>query len=124
MRRWTRSEIEMMLMNSDLAVERAICALFRQQTMDERAALDTRHLNGRGFSAAHARTGSRFATWMTRGSNDGVRRRGLGGRCVYAGALRFRLDVAREIAMRYAGQLVDIANARERQAARERVGAA
>ncbi len=102
---------------------RAICALFRQQTLDERAAADTRHDNARGFSVAHAKVGTEMARWMTNGNTDGVMRRRLGGafpRFVrennqwvknpssFAG--RARIEVATEIALRYADQLAKIAN--------------
>lgn len=125
-RRYTRPEIEQMVASSDKAAMRAVCALFRQQTFDERQTADTKHDNKRGFSQAHASIGTELATWMTGGKLDGVFRRRTGGKVAWklnetssrrkwaarqsAFAGRERVAVCRELALRYAGQLTKIAN--------------
>jgi hypothetical protein len=108
---------------------RAVCALFREQTADEKATADTRHDNKRGFSQAHAKVGTEMARWMCDG-NDGVMKRRVGGsfpRYIRSGgkwiknpsafAGRARLEVAAEIALHYAEQLARIANSNSRKAA-------
>lgn len=127
----TRPQVEALVAESDRAAMRAVCALFRQQTLDEKMAEATRHDNMRGFSQAHAKVGSELAHWMTGGRDDGVFRRRVGGRfaprwlfggkrpngskiwskgnqSAFAG--RSRIAVCREIALHYAGQLTRIAN--------------
>jgi hypothetical protein len=114
------------LINADQtgkAACRAICALFREQTADEKAVASTRHDNARGFSQAHAKVGTEMARWMCAG-DDGVMTRRVGGKfplwlreggkwvknpSAFAG--RDRIEVATEIALHYAGQLAVIANA-------------
>jgi hypothetical protein len=66
---WTRGEIDGLLKSSDRAVEKGILTLCRLQTVDERAAGETKHHNSRGFNSAHARVGTRFARWL-RGMDD------------------------------------------------------
>ena len=124
---YTRDQIELLVTSSDKAAMRAVCALFRQQTMDEQTAEKTRHDNSRGFSQAHAKVGSELTAWMTSGRADGVMRRRTGGtfpkwfrnpqgsarkwtanKSAFAG--RSRIEVCREIALHYAGQLTLIAN--------------
>ena len=84
-------------MNSNArAVERAMVALYERQTEDEQREESTKHLNGMGFSGAHSRLGSYYARWILSG-------RSLDGK---------HLERARAIALRYCGQLCDIANAR------------
>lgn len=61
---WTRDKITELLQNNDLAVERAVLVLFRRQTSDEQRDGDTRHHNGRGFTAAHAKLGTYLARWV------------------------------------------------------------
>ena len=116
---WTHSEIYDLISKNDVAAMRAVCALFRRQTEDEKSAKQTRHLNGRGFSAAHARTGSVLADWMSMGRGDGEYRRSLGGRMVFGGKLMNRVDVARHLALAYVGQLTETANRNERRRAQE-----
>ena len=130
---WTRREIESMIQENDKAAMRAVCALFRQQRLDEKRAAETKHKNFRGFSQAHAKVGTELARWMTRGHMDGQWRRKCDGafsewkrnphnvktgrgrrflksRSPFAG--RSRIEVCREIALHYAGQLTRIANGR------------
>ena len=127
---WTKGDILGLIDSNDLAAMRAVCAIFRRQTKDEQADETTRHSNGVGFSQAHAKVGSELAMWMTDGRQDGKFRRRVGGKFpgtwVHVGrrengkniwkknasafAGRDRIEVCREIAHVYAGQLVEIAN--------------
>lgn len=72
----TPEQIRELLDRSDYAVEEAVLRLFERQTRDEQAARDTRHRNSRGFSAAHARLGSKYAGWIrgmrAKGSRPGT----------------------------------------------------
>jgi hypothetical protein len=101
---------------------RAVCAIYRQQTMDEKKTADTRHDNSRGFSQAHAKVGTDLVRWMC-DDESGVFKRRCGGSfprffrenskwikntSAYAG--RERMEVATEIALHYAEQLSRIAN--------------
>lgn len=94
----TKDQIKSLLLSNDRAVERAMCALFARQTQDERSSSTTQHLNGRGFNAFDAPTGSYYARWVNSG-------RKLTGR---------HLDKARAMAIRYAGQLVEVALGNQR----------
>jgi hypothetical protein len=91
---WTRTEIEEMINGNDLAVERAMVAIWERQTADEQETQGTRHHNGRGFAAWSARSGTYFAEWVRSG-------RRLTGK---------HLVKARKIALYHAGQLTDFAN--------------
>lgn len=95
----------------DLIAMRAVCALFRQQTADERQSEATRHLNARGFSAAHAKAGSELAKWMSAGADDGIFRRRVGGMMRVGGKLVSRIEMCRHLAEVYRGQLAEIATA-------------
>jgi hypothetical protein len=127
---WSRGDILGLVEASDLAAMRAVCAIFRRQTEDEKRDETTRHDNSRGFSQAHAKVGSELALWMTGGKQDGVLRRRVGGKFpgkwIHAGVRdngknvwkkntsafsgRDRVEVCRDIARRYTRQLVEIAN--------------
>ena len=116
-RRFSRHEIEGMVARDDIAAMRAVCALFRQQTLDERADKVTKYKNHRGFSAVHATVGTELATWMTGGKMDGVMRRRTGGGRVFgiwedSGRPKIvsRIEICRTLALHYAGQLTKIAN--------------
>ena len=61
---WTPEAIAALLDRNDLAVERAVIAIFNRQTSDEQEADSTKHSNGRGFSAFHAGLGSYYARWI------------------------------------------------------------
>jgi len=89
----TRDQIKAMLRDSDRAVERAILALYKRQTQDEQASSCTQHTNGQGFNAFDAPSGTYYAKWILKG-------RKLTGR---------HLVNARKMAVRYVGQLSDIA---------------
>lgn len=91
---YTREAILEMLDKSDLAVEKAILCVFRNQTEDEKASHSTKHHNGRGFNGRDARYGTYLAQWLIRGNR-------LNGK---------HLDSGRKMARRYVGQLVGAAN--------------
>lgn len=79
---WDRASVEKLLRENDRAVERAMVVLYQRQTADEQAQGNTKHTNGRGFSACHASKGSYYARWC-------------------------QFDHAREIALHYTQQLLD-----------------
>lgn len=91
---WTEDSIRDLLKSSDRAVERGILAIYARQTADEQSVGDTRHLNARGFSAAHASRGSYYARWLEKGNK-------LTGK---------HLQRARRFILHYVRQLVEIAN--------------
>jgi hypothetical protein len=91
---YTREEIDHILTSNPRAVGRAMIVLFRRQTSDEQRSSNTRHQNGRGFSAYAARSGSYYARWVISG-------RRLTGR---------HLAKARSIALKHSRQLVEEAN--------------
>lgn len=93
---WNKGRITKLLQVSDHAVERAMVALYERQTLDEQQASTTKYVNHRGFRANHASKGSYYGRWVKMG-------RKLTG---------FHLTNARSIALHYAQQLADIANAR------------
>ena len=125
---FTRDQIDAMLRTNDAAVERAIIRLFTMQNEDEQQWATTNAQNGRGFGAADARAGTRFARWLQGMDNKNVVRydkkslnhpraqRIFGRYCQDGGTV---MDRARKIALKHSQQLVDYANeAAEREAAR------
>lgn len=102
-KQWTEDEVVSLLEGDDLAVERALVALYDRQTRDEKRASDTRHDNQRGFSAAHAATGSFYARLVLKGwKQDGHRKN--------THLFPRKLARARSMVLRYRRQLVDVAN--------------
>ena len=93
---WNKAMVIDLLNSSDRAVNRAMIAIYNRQTRDEQREADTKHTNKVGFSAAHARRGSYYGRWCKSG-------RCLTGR---------HLINARKIALHYAQQLADEANAK------------
>lgn len=61
--------INWLLVNSNEAVKRAVVAIYRRQTEDEQSSKETRYKNNRGFSAAHARIGSKLACQIISGKD-------------------------------------------------------
>ena len=118
--RFNREEINEMLSNSPNAVERAIIRLFTMQNEDEQKWATTNAQNGRGFGAADAKAGTRFARWLQGMDNKNVKRyepkslshyraeRIFGRYCKDGETV---LDRARRIALKHSQQLVDYANA-------------
>jgi len=108
---WTESEIKALIEKSDVAAQRAVCAIYKRQTVDERASAETRWLNGVGFSASDAKIGSRLARWMLAGTGEFTRP--VDGQTFRGGLYMSRLAICRALALKYAKQLAEIANARE-----------
>ena len=121
LRIWTRSEIDQLLLENDIAVMRAIVRLFKLQTSDEVTSAQTKHENSVGFSAADAKAGTRMARWLL-GMNDRNEVRypvkdlrhplcqHVLGRYAQGKTVMHR---ARKIALKHSKQLVDIANQAE-----------
>lgn len=91
---WTEARIVELLSTNNLAVERAMVAIYNLQTADERAMGQTNRLNGVGFSGAHARRGTYYAKWVLSGKR-------LSGK---------HLESARKMAISYRKQLLAVAN--------------
>ena len=118
---WTRSEIDQLLIDNDIAVMRAIVRLFKLQTSDEISSAETKHENSVGFSAADAKAGTRMARWLL-GMNDRNEVRyeakdlrhplcqRVLGRYAQGKSVMYR---ARKITLKHSKQLVDIANQEE-----------
>ncbi len=94
---WTPETIKALLDRDVLAVERAIVAIYRRQTEDEKESYETKHHNRVGFAACHAHLGSYYARWILSG-------RHLSGSHV---------ERARRMVRHYAGQLHQIALANQ-----------
>jgi len=90
---WTPEEIRALLDRSLEAVERAVVAIYRRQTEDEKEAYETKHQNRVGFAACHAGLGTYYAKWILSGKH-------LTGSHV---------ERARRMVRHYAGQLHQIA---------------
>lgn len=104
---WNKESIQMLLGTNDLAVERAVVAIFKRQTHDEQRDSDTKHDNMRGFRANHAPTLSFFARIILKGWNgspDGRKQVHLRG---------LKLEKARRFISQYHRQLCEIANEKE-----------
>ena len=93
----SKETIRALLVRSDLAVERAILAIFARQTETEQHAEVTVACNGQGFSAFHAKPGTYYAKWLLSG-------RHLTGQ---------HLARARKLSLHYVGQLLLIAQEKQ-----------
>lgn len=91
---WDAAGIQSLLTSSDVAVERALVAIYNRQTADEQRAEDVKHHNKIGFSACDAKRGSYYAKWIISGKR----------------LTRHHLDRGRHIALKYVRQLLSIAN--------------
>jgi hypothetical protein len=101
---WTEEDIVALLQRSNKAVERAVLALHRRQTMDERQTSNTHHDNHVGFRKNHAPKLSYFARLIGMGNS------------LYPA----QLELARKWCKMYRRQLCDEANSRV-QTSMERV---
>lgn len=109
-KKWTKADVVALLESNPLALERALVALFRLQTEDERETASATHDNNRGFSGTTAVAGTRLARWICQGNPDnGVVRR-LDGWTTYGGVVQPRREVGKKIALKHAAQLAKIAN--------------
>lgn len=102
----TLNEVVALLVTSDAAVERAMLALDRRQTEEERAHLVSFIRNNRGFDKFSARRGSTYARWILSSSQPAGKR--LSERS---------LREARRIALKHSKQLTEHVNEEEREAA-------
>jgi hypothetical protein len=100
---WTPDAVAALLDRNDLAVERAVVAIFNRQTSDEQESESTKHDNGRGISAFHAGLGSYYARWIQSG-------RHLTGP---------HLERARKMMHRYVGQLAEVAQSHQSHPVKE-----
>lgn len=91
---WNEARIVELLSTNNLAVERAMVAIYHLQTADERAMGQTSRMNGVGFSGAHARRGTYYAKWVLSGKR-------LSGK---------HLEAARKMSLSYRKQLLMLAN--------------
>jgi len=78
------------------AVERAIVAIYNNQTISEQVSEKTQFRNGKGFNKIHDRYGSYLAKWIINGGT----------------LSQEHLNKARNMAVFYSKQLVEIANGR------------
>lgn len=108
---WTKERMQTLLQTNDLAVERAVVALYDRQVADEKATSTTKHDNTVGFTAAHARTLSFYARIILSGwrQPNGKKRTHL---------FSYKMEKARKFVLHYHRQLCDIANAKEQAAFR------
>lgn len=107
---WNKERVLELLRTNDLAVERAVVALFERQTADEKATNDTRHDNTVGFTAAHARTLSFYAKVIL----AGWKREGKNKTYLFPN----KMEKARRFVSHYHRQLCEIANKKEEAALR------
>lgn len=94
---WTKPRIIALLQTNDRAVERALLALHQAQTPAERAERATIEANGRGFNSVDA--------WLC----STLAQRLAGGHALTKG----QLAIARRRVLKYSGQLLKIAQAKE-----------
>jgi hypothetical protein len=62
----SKAEILELLKHNDRALARALVVLNARQTADERVSRETKHVNSRGFNAAHAQRGTSMANFYLR----------------------------------------------------------
>ncbi len=91
---WTTLEIKELLDRSDLAVQKAVVAIYRFQTPDEQDCETTRYQNGMGYNAFDAEIMSSFAKWILSGKNLTVK----------------QMAIARKKIKKYVRQLTSVAN--------------
>jgi hypothetical protein len=95
-KQWTKQEIVDLLTVNDKAVARACVRLFERQTNDERNHEATIHGNGIGFNKVDAKFLSSVAQFYTQNGS----------------ITRTQVLVARKKIVKYARQLVEIANSK------------
>lgn len=106
--------------NAEMAAFRAVLAIWKKQTEDEQSGKYTSHDNGVGFSQADAIHGTLLAEWMMGfgwseettmkdAAKDGVFRRRPAGEMKRAGKKMTRVEIAKQLAWKYRGQLRVIA---------------
>jgi ribosomal protein L16/L10AE len=68
-REWDKESIQSLLSTSNVAVERALVALYKRQTRDEQHSGTATHANGIGFSGADAEFYSKLAVQVQENGN-------------------------------------------------------
>jgi len=101
---WTKKEIKEMLKSDDAAVCRGILAIYNMQTIDEQATEHTHYHNGVGFNGIDAKILSSFAKQIQSWRVEKKYKRPLSEK---------QMTYARKKIVKYAGQLVSIANANQ-----------
>ena len=96
----TKAEVIQLLICNDKAVARALVALHRRQTTDERSAEVTKYANGMGFRPCHARMGSSMAEFYLRNNYLTPKQVAYWRARMKDGKMRIEI---------YAGQLVEVA---------------
>ena len=91
---WSKEEIAFRLKQNDTWLERAVVAIFNQQTTSEQKSEVSVENNHRGFSGPDAHRLSYYAKWILAGKH-------------LSGPHR---EIARKRIIKYAGQLAKIAN--------------
>ena len=94
---YTKNEIKQLLITSDKAVVRGLVAIFQLQTQNEQYSDSTSELNGVGFNGLDAKFGCSLAKQI-------LSQRSLSLKQIEAG---------RKLILKYAGQLMRIANSRQ-----------
>ena len=97
MKIWTKAEILTWLNNDNAFLIRALNELYLRQTEDERKVEQTRHTNHRGFNSSDAKRLTSIAKWSQRGP--------LTSR---------QIALVRHRMQKYAAQITEIANQKER----------
>jgi len=95
----TLQSIRDLLLTSDKAVCRAVVAIYRRQTQEEKSMEGTLARNGVGFNSADAYPLTRLAKQLLHSGPEAVP--------------AFQILGARERILKYAGQLLEIAQERE-----------
>jgi len=90
---WDKQAVIELLERNNVAVVRAILALYERQTEDEKAAKETKQHNGRGFNSIDANFLSDIAVKLPKYDYKMTER---------------QLKTARKMLRKYAGQLVQI----------------
>lgn len=110
---WTPTRIKELLATNDVAVEQALLALYDRQTRDEQLSAITTHQNGMGFSGPDAEFLTSLSQWILRST------RAKGQRLTPK-----QMTAARKRLVKYAGQLVKVAEEKALALAPQSVGPA
>lgn len=94
-----QAKIKQLLVEKDKAVIRAVVAIYRRQTNDEKLCQTTKENNYQGFCANDASIMSMYAEQILK----------------FGGLSQQQLRIARDRMMRYSRQLAEIAELREQQ---------
>ena len=104
----TKAEIIELLRTNDRAICRALVVLNQRQTADEQASEGTRYNNGQGFRPCHARMGTSMAKFFQRNNYLTPKQIAYWRAAMKNGQSKIEI---------YAGQLLEVAEAKARAAA-------